>query len=303
MNPRLEQAISARGFAVDRVGAAYPDLSDADAVIRAAEASDRPGWIVIDGYRFASDYHNAVRRAGWSLLVVDDCGTLDYYGADIVLNQNVNADAIVYRGSPGMRSLLGPSYALLREEFTRGTPTRRPVSSRAEHLLVMMGGGDAPNVTERVLDALLGDVLVPRVRVVVGPSNPRAAALEQRAARSGGSVEVLCDPPHMPDVMAWADVALTSAGTTCWELAYLGVPFVTIVAANNQLGIAEGLANRGASVNLGWHSTLSGDEIRKAIEALADDPAQRKRMRAACGRLVDGAGADRVVMALGVAQG
>jgi spore coat polysaccharide biosynthesis predicted glycosyltransferase SpsG len=98
--------------------------------------------------------------------------------------------------------------------------------------------------------------------------------------------------------MDWADLAVTAAGSTCWELAYLGVPMITIVAAENQRGIADGLATRGAAVNLGWHGEVTLASIAAAIASLADDHRKRASMRRAARELVDGCGADRVVAAL-----
>lgn len=299
LNPSLERDIASRGFRVHRLAGAYPDPTDARSTASAAAAEGGAGWIVIDGYRFTADYHAAVRDAGWPLLVVVDHAHLRYYDADILLNQNVDAERLVYDGPPGMRMLLGTEYALLREEFIASAREFRPIPPAAANLLVMMGGGDPDNVTGQVLEALAGmPTRVTRVRVVVGPSNPHASAIAEIAARLSPPAEVLHDPQDMPGVMRWADLAVTAAGSTCWELAYLGVPILTIVTAENQIGIAAGLAVRGASVDLGWHTAVTSAAIGEMITAVAADATRRELLRAAAAGLVDGGGADRVVAAL-----
>ena len=51
--------------------------------------------------------------------------------------------------------------------------------------------------------------------------------------------------------MAWADLAISGAGSTCWELACMGLPAVTLVLAENQRAIAEQLNAAGLVLNLG----------------------------------------------------
>lgn len=299
LDPSLERDIAARGFPVQQLPGAYPDPADLQSTLLAADEAGTEAWIVVDGYRFTSEYHAALRGAGRLLMVIDDYAHLDYYDADVLLNQNVDAESLVYHGPPEMRTLLGPGYALLRGEFLGPGRPLPPVPALAARVLVMMGGGDPDNVTGKVLEALADPAMTGhRVRVVVGPSNPNAPRVSAGAQRLSPPAEVLPNPPQMPAVMRWADLAVTAAGSTCWELAYLGVPMVTIVTADNQRGIAQGLAARGASMNLGWHSTVTPEAIRTAVTALAGDAARRARLRDAAAGLVDGNGADRVAAAL-----
>jgi spore coat polysaccharide biosynthesis predicted glycosyltransferase SpsG len=38
-------------------------------------------------------------------------------------------------------------------------------------------------------------------------------------------------------VTAWADVAVSAGGSTCWELAFMGAPGLIITVAENQEGM------------------------------------------------------------------
>jgi len=294
----VEERIAGSGFDIDRLPAAYPDPRDADALCRTAAMISGDGWIVADGYRFDGSYHAAVRRSGWPLLVIDDYAHLPYYDTDVLLNQNIGAERLPYAGPARMTRLLGTRFALLRPEFT--TRERQPDETRvnATRLLITMGGGDPDNVTATVLAAVLAMLSRPsHVRVVVGPSNPHALEL-RRLATKALDVQVVEDPADMPGVFDWADLAITAAGSTCWELAYLGVPMITVVTADNQRGIATGLAELGASINLGWHAEVKRDAVADSVHALQRDAPRRMRMAAAGRRLVDGGGAARVVAAL-----
>ena len=75
-------------------------------------------WLVLDGYQFDGAFQAALVDAGHRVLALDDHGHAGRYHAELVLNQNAGADPALYRErEPATRLLLGPKYALLREEF------------------------------------------------------------------------------------------------------------------------------------------------------------------------------------------
>jgi UDP-2,4-diacetamido-2,4,6-trideoxy-beta-L-altropyranose hydrolase len=102
----------------------------------------------------------------------------------------------------------------------------------------------------------------------------------------------------MAKPMAWADVVVTAGGTTSWELAFMGLPALTIVLADNQVDLAESLAAHGVARNLGWHTRLTEAELADAVAELMKDQAARRDMGARGRELVDGDGGRRVVRAL-----
>lgn len=297
LHPGVEARIEHEGFRVEHLPTSYPDSRDADAMCDAAARLGR-GWMVVDGYAFDAAYHAALRRTAWPLMVIDDYAHLPYYDADVLLNQNLGAEHLTYSGPPAMRRLLGTQYVLMREEFAGRPSIERPTASAANRLLVTMGGGDPHNVTARVVKALIagiGDRLA--VTVVIGPSNPHADSLWRMAAACP-AVELVEGVTAIRPIMESADLAVTAAGSTCWELAYLGIPMITVVTADNQRGIAGGLEDAGASINLGWHSGLAHGLIVETVAGLRSDVARRARMSATARRLVDGKGAARVTAAL-----
>jgi UDP-2,4-diacetamido-2,4,6-trideoxy-beta-L-altropyranose hydrolase len=208
-------------------------------------------WAVFDGYGFDADDHAAARRAGARVLVVDDYGHLPWYGADIILNQNISADAVQYAASPDCVVLRGLRYVLLRHEFeARGGRESRRGKARAgrslPEVLVSMGGGDSGNATLAILQALPGELLRRiRLHVLVGPHNPHRDSLLHWGQASGAQAVIHSAVRDMPTLLASMDMAVTAAGSTCWELMCMGLPFVTVVLAENQQAIAEHLDAQG----------------------------------------------------------
>jgi spore coat polysaccharide biosynthesis predicted glycosyltransferase SpsG len=101
-------------------------------------------WIVVDGYQFGSGYQEAIRSDGVHQLFVDDNGHAGSYSADVVLNQNAHAhDGFYWNRCPQTSLLLGPRYALLRNEFWRWRGWQRETAPVATNILVTMGGADS----------------------------------------------------------------------------------------------------------------------------------------------------------------
>ena len=99
----------------------------------------------------------------------------------------------------------------------------------------------------------------------------------------------------MPALMAWADVAISASGSTCWEMAFMGLPALNVATADNQLDIAHGLRSSEIAYYLGWHADVSPATIALALPLDIDQANQRERASRLGRSLVDGRGCSRVV--------
>jgi UDP-2,4-diacetamido-2,4,6-trideoxy-beta-L-altropyranose hydrolase len=276
-----------------------PPGSDSDAGATIARATSIGAkWIVVDGYQFGSEFQQSLKDAGFKLLFIDDYGHCDHYCADLVLNQNLYAHERLYTQRHKRTTLLlGARYALLRREFLCWDGFQRRTPSVARKLLVTLGGADPDNVIVKVLQALAAlrhdDV---DVRAVLGPANQHAK--QQLESSRFENVELLADVTKMPDQMAWADMAISGAGSTCWELLYMQVPSLLIVLADNQRGVAAELQERGLSWDLGCANNLSSERIATAVRQLLASTRNRERMSELGRNLVDGKGAFRIIQAV-----
>jgi UDP-2,4-diacetamido-2,4,6-trideoxy-beta-L-altropyranose hydrolase len=254
-------------------------------------------WVVVDGYHFDGSYQRRLREKGARVLALDDHGHADRYEANLVLNQNIDAEPVLYRNkAKDTELLLGPRFALLRKEFWPWRKPRRAPRDETRRVLVTLGGVDPDNCTKTVIEAI-GQL--PRAdfecTVVVGGSNPNEASVVAAAERTSVSMDLRSDVEDMASLMAEHDIAVSAGGSTCWELAFMGIPSVILVLADNQRGIAEGLDEAGTALNLGWHEAVEKEEIAAQIETLLRNDEQRVRMTREAQALVDGWGTDRVV--------
>jgi UDP-2,4-diacetamido-2,4,6-trideoxy-beta-L-altropyranose hydrolase len=262
-----------------------------------AEAARQRGAsaVVVDGYHFGADYQQAMKDTGTTLLWVDDDGRSGRYSADVVLNQNLYANEQFYRDRDATTQLLlGAKYALLRCEFLQWRDWRRDIPATGRNILVTLGGADAANVTEKVVALLRRlEMATVRIKIVVGAANSHFESLRDAVA-DDGRIELLTAVDNLAALMAWADVAISAGGSTCWELAFMGLPSCVIVLADNQLPVARSLEEAGAAIDLGAWGEGAEAKLSAVLSDLIHDPAHRRRMSEIGRQIVDGAGASRV---------
>lgn len=254
-------------------------------------------WLVIDSYQASASYQRRVKDGDHRLLWIDDLGRSGPYCADLVLNQNAYADPLTYaEREPVTQLLLGNRFVLLRREFGRWVEWNRAPARDSANLLVTMGGADEANVTSRAVEALrtLTGLRHVNAAVVLGADNSNSLAVE-RAAIGIPGVRIESSVEDMPALMAWADLAVTAGGTTCWELAFMQVPFLAVAVADNQRPLIRRAAEAGIGIGLGWHADLSSSALAAAISDLLDRPEQREEMSRQGRRVVDGRGSRRIV--------
>jgi len=295
----IEDRLKQEGFFVHHI-ATRPGSEEDAAQTAELAGSLGASFVVVDGYQFDGEYQKALVDAGRHLLFIDDYGHAKIYRADLVLNQNIYANECLYRDRDSKTGLLlGPDYVLLRLEFWCWRGWRRSNPERVGKILVTLGGSDPDNVTLKIIDALqdldAGDV---KVVVMVGGGNSHVDSLRAASNASKIPMELLKNASNMPELMAGADIAIISGGTTSYETAFMGLPSLIVAIAENQIPVAGKMAEIGAALNLGWHTDLNCEDIKMAFRALAGSRTSRDSLSLKSSELVDGLGCTRVIRAM-----
>ena len=294
----LPQSLADAGMQVVTLESAHPNPMDWKLTSQILQRHSN-GWVVLDGYHFDPEYQRQVKKGGLPLLVIDDTAHLEHYHADIVLNQNIGADLLRYSSEPDTLLLLGSQYVLLRPEFLSRGASRIRIPGIARKVLITLGGADADNQTLKVIQAVKKiDIAGFEAVVVVGSNNPHRPQLQVESRDSTVPIAIVTNATNMDELMAWADLAISGGGSTCWELAFMGLPALVIILADNQRAVAEGLDEAGIVVSLGWHNNLNATDITQALLSLAGEMDARTEMSQRGRQLIDGRGNDRVVSKL-----
>jgi UDP-2,4-diacetamido-2,4,6-trideoxy-beta-L-altropyranose hydrolase len=293
--PHLEKRLSAEAEESHYLSGEPGSSEDARETARIARMHLN-SWVVIDGYHFGAEYQKILRQAGLSSVVIDDYGHADRYYADIILNQNSYADMSFYRHyEPGTRFLLGAEYALLRREFLCRTGYKRTIPATGRNVLVTFGGADPENVTLAVIEALK-QVRVDHLQViaVVGGMNPHFEELVHCVANHP-NFSILKNVSNMPELMMWADIAISAGGTTCWELAFMGLPSILYPIADNQQPNVTDLIEKKMAISFGVGQGSESPCMADTITDLLCSKKLRTFLHKNLKNLVDGNGCLRLI--------
>lgn len=296
--PAIDRRLRSEGMKIARLQVAPNSVLDARTVSALAR-HHQAAWIVVDGYRFDSAYQRSLKNAGLKVLFVDDLGQCEHYSADLVLNQNVHASERMYAScEPYTRFLFGSRFAMLRRDFKSWSQWQREIAPSGRKVLVTMGGSDPDNVTALVLEALRA-VKIDGLEVVavLGGSNPHIGSLE-RFANQPTPIRFLRDAANMPELMAWADIAVSAAGSTCGEMCLLGLPAILIDLAENQRPVAQELSRMQAAIHLGASNEATAAAIAEKVQSLLLSAEHRFSLSQRARELVDGEGAESVRAAI-----
>lgn len=300
----LRARISKEGFEFIYLEKVHPDPFDLDRTLSLLTTKTNKTnqtnetnstWLTLDGYHFTSEYQNSIRDKGYRLLVIDNMNHLPHYHADILLNQNIHGPDLKYHCDEDTTLLLGTRYVLLRREFLRYMGLERQMPDRATNILVTLGGADPDNVTLKVIEAIkfLNDQGL-QVKVVVGPSNPHIAEINDSMLSAPCPMHCIENAESMPELMEWADIAVSAGGSTCWELAFMGVPFLAIVLAENQIAIVSNLDAQGVAIHGGDTNGINFEKFGKLLSDILFNKDKRTDMYLKGKKLIDGIGSTRV---------
>ncbi|KPA88671.1 pseudaminic acid biosynthesis-associated protein PseG [Pseudomonas asplenii] len=251
-------------------------------------------WIVVDHYGLDHRWQTAARRWAGRIAAIDDLNNRQH-AVDLLFDQNFTAGDPEYAGRAlaPCRQLLGPRYALIRDEFRR-PPV--PINVQAGRVLVNFGGLDGAGETWKAMLAL-ADFHDLQVDFVAGTANPRLAQLQAMAAdRPSWRVQTFVK--DFAELMARADLFIGAGGGTSWERAALGLPTLCIAVAENQQANAERLAAAGAHIYLGSSQAVDVDHLKRAVGFVLGNVGLRRSLAERSRGLVDGLGARRFAVAL-----
>lgn len=256
-------------------------------------------WLVVDHYALDARWESALRPSAGHIMAIDDIADRRH-DCDVLLDQNLYADMQErYAGKvPAQcRQLLGPSYALLRDEFRESRKQARQRTGPVKRILVFFGGMDADNYTGRAIEALAGlEVGAWQVDVVIGMQHPCREQIEKLCKSHGYHCHV--QTKRMAELMAHADLAIGAGGSAMWERCCLGLPALSVCVARNQRRQVADAAEQGLIYSLTGDDDLTST-LRRHIGSILENEPLRKLISRTAMHEVDGLGVNRVAAALG----
>ena len=247
-------------------------------------------WLFVDHYALDARWESALRKTAKNILVIDDIADRKH-DCDVLLDQNFYADIdtrYIGKVPTHCRLLLGPRYALLRDEFRQLREQVRLRTGPIKRILIFFGSVDANNYTGRILEVLV-NIGIPDLHmdVVIGAQHPFREQLELTCTKHGIFCHV--QTKRMAELMVAADLAIGAGGSATWERCCLGLPTLAICTADNQIKQIADAASEG----LLYAPELKDDlihAIKHHVTALLENSYLRQAISRNAMRATDGRG-------------
>lgn len=170
----------------------------------------------------------------------EDLGEGNKY-ADLVFN------ALYSKKSDDNRCFNGENYYLAPKLFYLYKNIE--IKNKVKNVFVCFGGADPQGYTEMLL-SLIHEKIFKDINFVIVLGRAKKNAESIIAEFSTDNVEILYDAKNMPEIISRCDLAVTSRGRTCYELAMLGVPTIAM-AQNRREELHEFASEKNGFVYLG----------------------------------------------------
>ena len=143
----------------------------------------------------------------------EDCGEGSYL-ADLVINA-LYQDAHASNVKIGEKYYIAPKMFMLYEPIT--------IRTVVKDVLITFGGADPQNYSEKILEIIANDIErygKYNFHVVLGRAKKNIEEILK--FNRFANIDIMYDIHDMPAVMSRCDIAITSRGRTCYELAMMG---------------------------------------------------------------------------------
>jgi UDP-2,4-diacetamido-2,4,6-trideoxy-beta-L-altropyranose hydrolase len=261
--------------------------------------------IIIDHYQIETLWMNIIKQNAERLMVLNDSGRI-WNNVDFIWDASCYYEQEYSSISSTTTLLLGPKYALLREEFQHKPQNKCKSNEIKKHpvlttnLMLAIGATDPLNTTEKLLSWLISLPLNVHINVLSTSANKHIPPMIKKYDNS--RINFIIDSQSIALAMAQQQVIITAAGNIMWEAFSLGIPCALIKTCSNQHRNIELVTKTMKNVYLGEETTLDSDGFLKKLSIITH-ATQCSMLSQQALRLCDGQGAIRTAKLLASAIG
>lgn len=199
--------------------------------------------IVIDHYALDFEWENAMKPYVKLIMTIDDLANRKH-ACDILLDQNYH-HRMRHRYDPLVPKkciqFLGPSYALLRDEFMSNRPSHVKYIRCVKNILVSFGGHDPKNYCYLLATIIFNhqsDFAPFEFTFILNDNHAKRKDIN-RFIRCLPNASCVGYTDSMSSYIKNCDLFIGSPGVTSLERMAMGVPALVAISSNNQKEIAR----------------------------------------------------------------
>ncbi len=192
--------------------------------------------LITDSYDVDESYFNKISDIFEYTVYIDDINICKF-NVDCIINQNINAKSLNYsiNSNRETKLLLGTEYCMLRDEFRKHN--HKVINEKVENILITVGGMDKDYISLKILN-VVKEFNIP-THLVIGNAFEEKLIKELECVKNNYGYINLYKNANMSELMKKCDIAISTTGSTIYELAAMQVPTIGIVVAENQKEICR----------------------------------------------------------------
>lgn len=238
-------------------------------------------WIV-DHYQLDRVFEQTLTNRNLKVMVIDDLANR-MHDCHLLLDTNFLEN---YKNrynelvNESCRLLLGPSYAILREEFYALSEVQ---CKALRQILICFGGSDPHNMTMFALNALrlLDDNCI-EANVVINDNHKARNEISEQIQRINSKtihkVQLHINSRNMSHLMQTATLMIGAGGSMHWERCVIGLPAIIISVADNQRETSQYLADKNVCDYIGHFDEVGIEQLAGRMADLLRLPHRLSKM-------------------------
>jgi len=251
---------------------------------------------IIDHYSLDIRYEEKVQAQ--HVMIIDDLWNRKHV-CDLLLDQNIAARKENYKNlmSREPRYLMGPQFALLRNEFRKlkQLVDQSLFNRDVKNILVFFGGADEQGYTYKFASAIDPDYFNKfTFTFVLNETHADYKSLKKIQLKYP-AIKLLSFVDDFAGLMLNSDLFIGAGGTTSWERACLGIASALVAVAENQIENCRQLQQSHNAYYLGRADEMTPAQWNSFFNKIVPDSGLWYVCREKSFMLVDGLGASRVV--------
>ena len=283
---RLSQYLSSQKFETRVINSTPKNDENVQIILK--ELRQGFDWVILDSYDFGENHHRKISEANIRLLVLEDNPPYSQC-ADLVLNHALQDN----EESSDSRFLFGTHYALIRQELIQA---EKRGEKGQQNIIITLGGAAFPDLYKKIIRSI---GLITEFKLKIKLLHGFSIDSEVVPIDFADHQIEYCEPtPDVGSIFNWADLSISAAGGTSWELCFFGVVGIVGLVADNQVQIARNLDRKGIFKSVGSYQDCSEQKLADELKRLLSNPALVKSMRSKARELVDGKGPERIFQAM-----
>lgn len=248
--------------------------------------------LIVDDYALSNETIIKLKNTVKQIVIFDDGTYQEPLEFDLIVNPSDVVDTI----HKAPKVLQGLDYRLIRSEF-KSHRTRESVIEKS--VFISLGGTDVKMLTPELCKQFVTSSDITKLVVAVSSGCSEKTLTLLNSLQQNDKFELHINHPNLARLMIGADIAITSAGGSLYELMYLGVPTIALALVDNQSQALDSPLNNTAYQCIDFRNEQAdlANVVKKALFLLKS--ADTKKQLSLHGQqAIDGLAAERIIEAL-----